>query len=340
MKLGVVLLLGVGIIFVRPELQLPAFTRFVDGTGPDLRRQNLPVLLHHHRLRRHLRLPRADLVRHHAQDDRQGIARLPVGYGSMLLESFVAIMAMVAACVLQPGVYFAVNSPAGVVGATPAAAVATISAWGFPVTAAEMAALAQDVGEQTLFYRTGGAPSLALGMAHIFARDRRRPGGDRLLVSLRHHVRGAVHSDHHRRRHARWPLHAAGLAGPCLRTAGPHQLDARSASLTSAAVVGGWGYFLIQGVRDPLGGINSLWPLVRHRQSVAGGHRALRGHHHSAQNAWREIHVDHLRAASLAGHGDVHRGLAEDLLARSGHRVSGPGRAADGRSLKPPLPPR
>jgi len=87
----------------------------------------------------------------------------------MLLEGFVALMAMIAASVMQPGVYFAVNAPAGVVGATPAAAVATISSWGFPVTAADMESLARAVGEKTLFFRTGGAPSLALGMAHIFA---------------------------------------------------------------------------------------------------------------------------------------------------------------------------
>ena len=185
----------------------------------------------------------------------------PVGYGSMLLESFVAIMAMIAACVLQPGVYFAVNSPAGIVGATPAAAVATISGWGFPVTAAEMAALAHDVGEQTLFYRTGGAPSLALGMAHIFAQRGRRPGGDRLLVSLRHHVRGAVHPDDHRRRHARGPLHAAGPAGPRVGAAGADQLDAGRDRRPARRWWRAWGYFLVQGVRDPLGGINSLWPL-------------------------------------------------------------------------------
>src|ERR1700741_3682475 len=88
----------------------------------------------------------------------------------MLLESFVGIMAMIAACVLQPGVYFAVNSPPGIVGATPAAAVATISNWGYPVAEADMQSLATDVGETTLFHRTGGAPSLALGMAHIFSR--------------------------------------------------------------------------------------------------------------------------------------------------------------------------
>src|SRR5207244_11519540 len=103
--------------------------------------------------------------------------------GSMRLESFVAIMAMVAACVLQPGVYFAVNAPAGIVGASPAAAVAAISAWGFPVTVAEMTTLARDVGETTLFSRTGGAPSLALGMAHIFARS----GGGQAVIGFWYH---------------------------------------------------------------------------------------------------------------------------------------------------------
>ena len=185
----------------------------------------------------------------------------PVGYGSMLLESFVAIMAMIAACVLQPGVYFAVNSPAGVVGATPAAAVATISGWGFPVTVADMTALAQDVGEQTLFYRTGGAPSLALGMAHIFARSRRRPGADRLLVSLRHHVRGAVHPHDHRCRHARGPVHAAGSAGACAGAAGAHQLDAGRDRRQPGGGAAPGAISCYQGVRDPLGGINSLWPL-------------------------------------------------------------------------------
>ena len=164
-------------------------------------------------------------------------------------------------CVLQPGVYFAVNSPAGIVGATPAAAVATISSWGFPVTAGDMAALAHNVGEQTLFSRTGGAPSLALGMAHIFASSGGGAGSHRLLVSLRHHVRSAVHPDHYRRGNTRRAIHAAGSAGPRVGAAGAHQLDAGGDRESSAAVVGAWGYFLFQGVRDPLGGINSLWPL-------------------------------------------------------------------------------
>ena len=219
-KLGVVLMLAVGILFVRPELQLPAFTRFVDGTGPIFAGKIFPfcfitiacgAISGFHSLISSGTTPKMIAREWHAW---------PVGYGSMLLESFVAIMAMIAACVLQPGVYFAVNSPAGVVGATPAAAVATIIGLGLSGDrGGDGRRWRSNVGEQTLFYRTGGAPSLALGMAHIFAQLGRRPGGARLLVSLRHHVRGAVHPDHHRRRHARGPLHAAGSAGPRVRAA-------------------------------------------------------------------------------------------------------------------------
>src|SRR5438046_5405942 len=94
-----------------------------------------------------------------------------VGYGAMMAESMVAIMAMIAACVLQPGTYFAINSPSGIVGAAPEAAATTISNWGFPITAGEMHSLAQAVGEQTLYNRTGGAPAFAVGMANIFAKS-------------------------------------------------------------------------------------------------------------------------------------------------------------------------
>jgi carbon starvation protein len=259
-KLGTISLLAVGIVVFRPSLHMPPLTRFADGTGPVFAGTIFPfafitiacgAISGFHSLISSGTTPK--LIR------RETETRF-VGYGGMLAESMVAIMAMIAACVLQPGIYFAVNSPAGIVGQSPDVAAATISGWGFPVTAAQMAAFAHAVGEQTLFNRTGGAPAFAVGMAQIFSNTL----GGQAVMALWYHfaimfealfILTVIDAG---TRVGRFMLQDAlgHIWKPLGRTSWYPSI-----LFTSGVIVAAWGNFLWQGVKDPLGGINSLWPL-------------------------------------------------------------------------------
>jgi carbon starvation protein len=259
-KLGTISLLALGILLLRPTLHMPALTRFVDGTGPIFAGKIFPfafitiacgAVSGFHSLISSGTTPK--LIARETQ------TRM-VGYGAMLAESAVAVMAIIAASVLQPGVYFAINSPAGIVGQAPATAAATISGWGFPVTAADMEVLAHAVGEQTLFNRTGGAPAFAVGMANIFSHSL---GGQAVMAIWYHFaimfealfILTVLDAG---TRVARFMIQdaVAHLYPPLGRTSWYPSILA-----TSGLVVAAWGSFLWQGVKDPLGGINSLWPL-------------------------------------------------------------------------------
>jgi carbon starvation protein len=259
MKIGTILLLALGILLVLPPLRLPALTQFVNGTGPVFAGKLFPFAF--------ITIACGAISGFHAlvasgttpkMLTRESDARL-IGYGGMLMESFVAIMALCAAALLDPGIYFAINAPLATLGGNVHSAAEVIRNWGFSVTPDQIQGLAASVGEKTLLGRTGGAPSLAVGMAHIFS----SAFGSGLMALWYHFaimfealfILTTVDTG---TRVGRFMLQE--LAGQLWRPLGRTSWYP-STVLASALVVAGWGYFLVQGVLDPLGGINSLWPL-------------------------------------------------------------------------------
>jgi carbon starvation protein len=260
LKIGTIVALALGIVFVAPTLQMPAITKFAAGTGPVWAGNLFPFLF--------ITIACGAVSGFHAlissgttpkMLENETHARF-IGYGGMLAESFVAVMALVAAACIEPGVYFAMNSPAALVGKTPEAVAATISTWGFVVTPEMLVQTAKDVGENTILARAGGAPTLAVGMAHIL----HQVIGGKAMMAFWYHfailfealfILTAVDAG---TRAGRFMLQdLLGSFVPALK-----RTDSLPANLIATGLcVAAWGYFLYQGVVDPLGGINTLWPL-------------------------------------------------------------------------------
>jgi carbon starvation protein len=260
LKVGTIVGLAIGIAFVAPNLQMPALTKFIDGSGPVWSGNLFPFLF--------ITIACGAVSGFHALIssgttpkllDNEKNARF-IGYGGMLMESFVAVMALVSASVIDPGVYFAMNSPAAVIGKTAQDAAQVISQWGFVITPDMLIQAAKDVGENSIISRAGGAPTLAVGMAQILS----SVIGGKVMMAFWYHfailfealfILTAVDAG---TRAGRFMLQdLLGTFVPSMR-----RFDSIFASLVATGLcVAAWGYFLYQGVVDPLGGINTLWPL-------------------------------------------------------------------------------
>lgn len=260
LKIGTIVALALGIVFVAPTLQMPSITKFAAGNGPVWAGNLFPFLF--------ITIACGAVSGFHAlissgttpkMLENETHARF-IGYGGMLAESFVAVMALVAASCIEPGIYFAMNSPAALVGKTPEAVAATISSWGFVVTPEMLVQTAKDVGENTILARAGGAPTLAVGMAHIL----HQVVGGKAMMAFWYHfailfealfILTAVDAG---TRAGRFMLQdLMGTFVPAFK-----RTEALIPNLVATGLcVAAWGYFLYQGVVDPLGGINTLWPL-------------------------------------------------------------------------------
>ncbi len=259
-KIGVVIALALGILIVLPPLQMPALTQFTDGTGPVFAGKVFPFVF--------ITIACGSISGFHALVasgttpkllSRETDARM-IGYGAMLIESLVAVMALIAACVLTPGIYFAINAPVGALGTTVQTAAEAIRGWGFTVSPAELQLLAHQVGESSLLSRTGGAPSLAVGMAHLFSGVL---GGSTAMALWYHfaimfEALFILTTLDAGTRVGRFMLQdlLSHVWAPIGRVSWYPAVV-----MSSGIFVAMWGWFLYQGVLDPLGGINSLWPL-------------------------------------------------------------------------------
>ena len=255
MKIGTVAALGVAIVVIGPVLKMPALTKFVDGTGPVVAGSVFPFCF--------ITIACAAVSGFHALISsgttpkmltRESHIRV-VGYGAMITEMVVGIMALIAACAMEPGQYFAINMKGDA-----AAVVAKVSALGYPVTTDQMTALAASVGEKTMVGRTGGAPTFAVGMAQMFAGI----SGRNAALALWYHFAIMFEA-----LFILTTIDAGTRVGKYLLqdflglfSARPRERPTFSGGLVAAFLfVGAWGWFLYQGVVDPLGGINSLWPI-------------------------------------------------------------------------------